>query len=142
MSKLRWIAVAIALAACWIGLKPHFQSVTHSQSDISTLTAAPMIAHYLQQHQRLPDFYLTKEQAHRKGWDAAKGNLCATLPGHAIGGDRFSNREGRLPKQAGQYYEADVNYQCGRRTADRLIWSAEGTVWLTQDHYRTFTRMQ
>lgn len=142
MSTLRWIVLAAALIVCWIGLKPHFSAPPLAQQDISALTAAPVVARYLQQHQQLPAFYLTKSQARRQGWDPAKGNLCVSLPGHAIGGDRFANREGRLPAAAGErFFEADVNYQCGHRNADRLIWSTRGTVWLTRDHYRTFTRM-
>jgi len=62
------------------------------------------------------------------------------LPGRAIGGDRFSNRERRLPMQAGrQWYEADVNYNCGHRDADRLLYSSDGLIFLTTDHYRSFT---
>ncbi|PPS58461.1 hypothetical protein CRX72_17075 [Pantoea sp. BRM17] len=72
-----------------------------------------LLSAQISQHQRLPDFYLTKAAARRQGWEPDKGNLCEVLPGRAIGGDRFSNREQQLPRQVGrQWYEADVNYRC------------------------------
>lgn len=93
---------------------------------------------YLQQHQRLPDYYVTKKQAREQGWDPRSGNLCAVLPGKAIGGDRFSNREGQLPSAGGRVWrEADINYQCGRRGADRLLYSSDGLIFVTRDHYKT-----
>ncbi|WP_311316426.1 ribonuclease domain-containing protein, partial [Elizabethkingia miricola] len=59
----------------------------------------------------------------------------------AIGGDVFGNREGLLPKKTNRtYYEADLNYNCGNRNADRLIMSNDGLVYVTKDHYQTFTQ--
>ncbi|MDQ1225796.1 guanyl-specific ribonuclease Sa [Pantoea ananatis] len=72
-----------------------------------------------------------------------KGDLCEVLPGRAIGGDRFSNRERKLPERADrQWFEADVNYRCGHREADRLVYSSDGLVFLSTDHYRTFKPVQ
>lgn len=109
---------------------------------IDQLTQANRVASYLQQYQRLPNFYITKQQARRQGWDPAKANLCQQLPGRAIGGDHFANREHRLPIAAGrQWYEADVNYQCGHRNSDRILYSSDGLIFLTTDHYRSFKRL-
>lgn len=148
MSKKLWIALAVAIVAALAGLQPgkqpHSAPPQHSSAnpDISELTAHTVVARYLQQHHRLPDYYLTKSQARRQGWDARAGDLCDKLPGKAIGGDRFSNREGRLPVRQGRsWFEADVNYQCGRRNADRLLYSSDGLIFLTQDHYRSFKRV-
>ncbi|KOC89290.1 ribonuclease domain-containing protein [Winslowiella iniecta] len=153
MSKKLWVALLVAIVAAVAGLQPGKQQTPAppqssgqqtrvTQGDISELTAERRVAGYLQQHQRLPDYYLTKSQARRQGWDASKGNLCNTLPGKAIGGDHFSNREGRLPQQQGRkWFEADVNYRCGHRNADRLLYSSDGLIFVTKDHYRSFNKV-
>ncbi|PLR32353.1 ribonuclease N [Chimaeribacter californicus] len=110
---------------------------------VEQLTAQQRVVTYLHQHQRLPDYYLTKRQAREQGWDAHAGNLCRVLPGKAIGGDRFSNREKALPVQPGRVWrEADVNYRCGHRGSDRLLYSSDGLIYLTRDHYKNFIRME
>ena len=143
MSKKLWIGLLLALAVTWIGLKPHLGNKTAShQGEIAQLTEANTVARWLQQHHKLPDLYLTKSEARRQGWNPSKGDLCNVLPGRAIGGDRFSNREQRLPMQQGrQWYEADVNYDCGHRDADRLLYSSDGLIFLTTDHYRSFKQV-
>lgn len=108
-------------------------------SEIDELTAEKRVIDFVQTHKELPEYYLTKVEARSQGWVASKGNLCAVLPGHAIGGDKFSNREKTLPVGA-QYFEADVNYTCGRRNADRIVFTKNGDVWLTHDHYKTFQK--
>lgn len=108
-------------------------------SRIDELTAEQKVIDYLQKHHHLPEYYITKREAREQGWIASQGNLCEVLPGKAIGGDTFSNREGKLPKGK-QYYEADVNYRCGRRNADRVVFTKQGEVWLTKDHYKTFDK--
>lgn len=109
---------------------------------IDEKTQANKIADYLQRHEQLPDFYITKKEARANGWDAKAGNLCEVLPGRAIGGDRFMNREKQLPEETGrQWFEADVNYQCGHRGSDRLLFSNDGLIYLTTDHYRTMKRV-
>lgn len=110
---------------------------------IDQLTQQKRVVSYLQQHQRLPDYYITKKQAREQGWDARNGNLCSVLPGKAIGGDRFSNREGQLPTARSRVWrEADINYQCGRRGADRLLYSSDGLIFVTRDHYKNFIRVE
>ncbi|CDL79158.1 ribonuclease domain-containing protein [Xenorhabdus cabanillasii] len=116
-------------------------NVPSQQIDI--LTEHHRVADYVRQHSRLPGYYITKKQARRFGWDARKGNLCEVLPGKAIGGDRFSNRENKLPNQKDrQWFEADVNYNCGRRGSNRLLYSNDGLIYLTLDHYKTFTKLE
>lgn len=112
---------------------------TTIKQHIDELTAEQTVLAYLQTYQKLPKYYMTKRQAQNSGWDARRGNLCEVLPGKAIGGDRFSNREKLLPSQRGRiWYEADINYRCGRRGADRLIYSSDGLIYVTQDHYQHF----
>lgn len=116
---------------------PTSRHSSSDSSDITDLTQLQRVADYLHQHQRLPSYYLTKSQARRQGWEPSKGNLCQILPGRAIGGDHFSNREKVLPeKQGRRWFEADVNYDCGRRGSDRMLYSSDGMIYVTRDHYR------
>jgi ribonuclease T1 len=90
---------------------------------------------------KLPERYLTKDAAARAGWKPGE-DLCRTAPGKAIGGDRFGNRERRLPVASGRtWYEADLDFACGRRGAKRLVWSSDGLIYVTTDHYQTFRRV-
>lgn len=107
---------------------------------IDELTHESIIIDYVKRHHKLPKYYIKKAEARKNGWEPSRGNLCEVLPGKAIGGDKFSNREGKLPKNE-QYYEADVNYQCGKRNADRIVFNTKGEVWITKDHYKTFIKM-
>ena len=98
------------------------------------------VALYLHLYRKLPDNYLTKQEARELGWEASKGNLWEVTDQKIIGGDRFGNREGKLPDQPGrQYYEADVNYEGGYRGAERIVYSNDGLIYYTDDHYETFT---
>ncbi|MGE6630147.1 ribonuclease [Bacillus sp. NPDC077027] len=101
------------------------------------------VADYLIRYKRLPDNYITKAQATALGWVASKGNLAEVAPGKSIGGDVFSNREGRLPSANGRTWrEADINYVSGFRNADRLVYSSDWLIYKTTDHYATFTRIR
>jgi ribonuclease T1 len=87
---------------------------------------------------RLPDRYLTKDQAARLGWSPGV-DLWKVAPGKSIGGDRFGNREGRLPSAPGRrFFEADLDFAGGKRGAKRLVWSSDGQRWVTIDHYQSF----
>lgn len=97
------------------------------------------VALYLYTFGSLPDNFLTKSAAERLGWVPSQGNLWVVAPGAAIGGDRFGNREGLLPARAGrQYYECDVNYNGGFRGPERLVYSNDGLIFYTADHYESF----
>lgn len=87
---------------------------------------------------RLPERYLTKRQAEALGWHPG-GDLCRVAPGHMIGGDRFGNRERRLPEARGRSWrEADIDSTCSRRGARRIVFSSDGLIEVTIDHYETF----
>lgn len=115
------------------------ENKNRSSSEIDDLTNEKTVINYVKANQKLPDYYLTKSEAKRQGWVASQGNLCDVLPGKAIGGDKFSNREKTLPA-GNQYFEADVNYNCGRRNADRIVYTKNGEVWLTKNHYKSFEK--
>lgn len=113
----------------------------HQQNTIDELTDESVVVPYVKEHGKLPPCYITKSEARAQGWDASEGNLCDVLPGRAIGGDRFSNREGNLPEKRGRiWHEADLNYHCGRRNSDRLLYSTDGLVYVTHNHYKTFEK--
>ena len=86
---------------------------------------------------RLPSRYVTKDEARAHGWRG--GGLCAVWPGHAIGGDGFHNFGSALPAAPGRIYrEADLDGDCRSRGAKRLIFSSDGRIYVTVDHYSTF----
>lgn len=98
------------------------------------------VANYLHTYGHLPDNYLTKSEAEDAGWDSSKGNLWDVAYGMSIGGDRYGNYEGNLPKGE-TYYECDVNYDGGYRSGDRIVYSDSGSVWYTTDHYGSFEKI-
>jgi Ni/Co efflux regulator RcnB len=87
---------------------------------------------------RLPSRWITKPEAERRGWHPGD-DVCRYHRGGAIGGDRFGNYERRLPERNGRTWrEADLDYACGRRGAKRLVWSSDGMIYVTVDHYANF----
>jgi hypothetical protein len=87
---------------------------------------------------RLPARFVTKDAARARGWRG--GGLCDVWPGHVIGGDTFHNFDLQLP--AGQrYFESDLDGDCEQRGPSRLVYSAEGLIFVTTDHYHTFARV-
>ncbi len=117
----------------------HSAGTSATQVSIDELTEERKVISYVKQNHQLPDYYITKNEARKQGWNPSKGNLCEVLPGKAIGGDKFGNREGRLPGGE-KYFEADVNYHCGGRNADRIIFTRNGDVYLTKNHYKSFEK--
>lgn len=100
------------------------------------------VAAYLCRYDELPSNYLTKSEAGELGWDHSQGNLWDVTDEMSIGGDRFGNREGLLPTKKGRvYYEADVNYQGGYRNAERIVFSNDGLIFYTDDHYDSFEQL-
>jgi len=89
---------------------------------------------------QLPPRYATKNEAQARGWHG--GGMCAVWPGHVIGGDRFNNFGRQLPGTAGRTYrEADLDADCRGRGPKRLIFSNDGLIFVTVDHYNTFTQV-
>ena len=43
--------------------------------------------------------------------------------------------EGRI------WYEADINYKRGYRNTQRLLFSNDGLIFVTYDHYETFAEI-
>lgn len=107
-----------------------------------TYTSKEEVALYIHLYGHLPDNYITKKQAEKLGWDSKAGNLWDVAPGMSIGGSRFGNYEGALPDSEGRtYYECDIDYEGGYRGAKRIIYSNDGLIFYTEDHYKTFEEM-
>lgn len=101
--------------------------------------SAELVSQYLQTYGKLPENFITKDEARKLGWEG--GSVEEFAPGCAIGGDKFGNREGLLPKADGrQYYECDIDTD-GKdsRGAKRIVYSNDGLIYYTDDHYESFT---
>lgn len=118
--------------------EPETEEVDHIDQE-GSYTGKDQVALYLHIYGKLPDNYMTKREAEDIGWDPGKGNLEDVAPGKSIGGSRFGNREGLLPEKDGRsYYECDIDYDGGYRGGKRIVYSNDGLIYYTEDHYNTF----
>ena len=112
------------------------------EEDAGPITEPQAIADYLFEHGELPENFITKDEAQELGWDSSRNYVSDVAPGKSIGGDRFGNYEGQLPKAKGRkFFECDANYTGGKRGAERIVYSSDGHVWYTKDHYETFEEL-
>jgi len=106
-----------------------------------TYTDKEHVAAYIHKFGKLPANYITKAQAGKLGWKT-KGTLDQVAPGKSIGGDRFGNFEGILPKKSGRTYtECDIDYKRGNRGAKRIVFSNDGLIFYSASHYKDFERL-
>lgn len=104
-----------------------------------TYTSKEEVAAYLHEYGHLPSNFITKKEAKKLGWVSSEGNLGEVAPGMSIGGDYFGNYEGNLPEAKGRdYYECDIDSDGGYRGAKRIVFSDDGLIYYTEDHYETF----
>ena len=164
MKKISVILLLIALAVAAVTgcAKASLNSVsetageflTQSQTNVTeteehesidendTYTSKDEVALYIYTYGHLPGKYIPKKEAEKLGWVSSRGNLAEVAPGKSIGGDRFGNREGLLPEKSGRkYYECDIDYVSGTRNAKRIIFSNDGLVYYTEDHYESFEKL-
>lgn len=96
------------------------------------------VALYIYTYGRLPDNFVSKQEAEEAGWSG--GSVERYLPGCAIGGSRFGNYEGLLPKAKGRTWtECDINTDGkSSRGAERIVFSNDGLIYYTPDHYESF----
>lgn len=102
-------------------------------------TAKEEVALYIYTYGDLPANYITKSEAQDLGWVSKEGNLWEVAPGMSIGGDRYGNYEQLLPD--GKYKECDINYAGGYRGDERIVYSSDGYIYYTDDHYESFTQL-
>lgn len=111
--------------------------------DGEAIIAPQAIADYIFEHGELPGNFITKKEAEALGWDSGENYVSDVAPGKSIGGDHFGNYEELLPVKDGRSWtEADANYVSGPRGAERIVFSNDGLVYYTDDHYESFTQMQ
>ena len=100
-------------------------------------TSKDDVALYLHLYGKLPKNFVTKSKARDKGWEG--GSLEPYFPGCSIGGDYFGNNEGLLPKNK-TYHECDIDTKGAKsRGAKRIVYSTDGYIYYTDDHYESFT---
>ena len=150
------LAVVILLLASFFGLDVDIPEAAEpappSQSaqetvDRSTELLAPDgsftskedVALYIHTSGCLPPNFITKEEARALGWEG--GGLDDYAYGMCIGGDRFGNYEGLLPDAEGRKWtECDIDtMHKNSRGAKRIVFSNDGLIYYTDDHYDSFT---
>ena len=96
------------------------------------------VALYLHTYGHLPSNFITKKEAEKLGWSG--GSLEPYAPGKCIGGSHFGNYEGILPEKDGRSYtECDIDtLGADKRGAKRIVFSNDGLIYYTEDHYETF----
>ena len=102
-------------------------------------TSKDDVALYIHTFGHLPSNFITKKQAEALGWSG--GSLEPFAPGKSIGGGRFGNYEGLLPDAPGRTYtECDIDTRGKKsRGAKRIVFSNDGLIYYTDDHYESFT---
>ena len=101
-------------------------------------TTVEDVSLYIYTYGELPNNFITKKEARALGWEG--GSLEPYAPGMCIGGDYFGNYEGLLPEKKGrEYHECDIDTLNARsRGAKRIIYSNDGLIYYTSDHYESF----
>jgi hypothetical protein len=134
------------------GLTPAAELTAEPSSELSVLppgsdgasvdedgeyTQKDELALYIHLYGHLPSNFVTKAEAEAAGWTG--GAVSKKLPGKSIGGDRFYNREGLLPKAQGRVWtECDVGDSNKSRGGERIVFSNDGLIYYTNDHYDSF----
>ena len=106
--------------------------------DLKTQQSANSVIEHLQQHGKLPDEYVTKTQARQQGWSGKNA-----LHNGQIGGDIYRNDDLLLPTAKNRiWYEADIGIDSSiarnKQAGTRLLYSNDGLIFITTDHYKTF----
>ncbi len=104
-----------------------------------TYSSRDDVALYIHTYGHLPGNFITKKEARELGWSG--GSVEDYAPGKCIGGDHFGNYEGLLPEKSGRSYtECDIDtLGSSGRGAKRIIFSNDGLIYYTDDHYASFT---
>jgi len=97
------------------------------------------VVDYIAKNNKLPNNYITKIEAMKLGWESGK-DLWNYAPGRKIGGNIFYNFNGLLPEANGRIWrECDINYSHNSRGVERIVYSNDGLIYKTSDHYKSFT---
>lgn len=105
-------------------------------------TSKDDVALYIHEYGHLPSNFISKTKAKKAGWESSLGNLDEVCPGMSIGGGRYYNDDEALPESPGRTWkECDINYSGGFRNAERIVFSNDGLIYYTPDHYKTFYQL-
>lgn len=101
-------------------------------------TSLQSVSSYIYTYKKLPPLYITKKEAQSLGWIG--GSLAEIDCKKSIGGDYFGNYQGLLPRKDGRcYWECDIDtLGTDTRGTKRLVYSNDGLMFYTEDHYATF----
>ncbi len=122
------------------------KSIFEAVQEFGEYTTRDSVAAYLCKFDKLPTNYVTQNEGKslyesRKGKTFDKWNFNPwTTIGVMIGGDKFGNSEGILPK--GTYHEADVEYSAKNRGTKRLVYQSDCVIYYTADHYESFSKLE
>ena len=98
---------------------------------------------HLKYNGKLPEYYINKTDAKKLGWKINQNKLSGVAPGHMMYGGVYRNNNGHLPQKPGRtWYEADINYTSGKRNSERILFSNDGLMFVTYDHYITFIEIR
>ena len=111
------LAVLLALTGCGTAEKSARAAETPAEAS-GPIIEPQAIADYLFEHGELPENFITKREAQALGWD--RNYLSDVAPGMSIGG---------------------IDYDGYERNAERIVYSNDGHVYYTRDHYQTFTEL-
>lgn len=143
------LAVCLAAALLALGMTAALaetivvDAAAHPVEESGWYDTMEEVAVYLCDYGELPGNFITKQEARSLGWDAQKGNLWDVAEGCSIGGDRFGNYEGSLPSAKGRTWtECDIGYDGGYRGGERIVFSNDGLIYYTDDHYATFDEIE
>ena len=111
---------------------------TAEPSEDGTYSSKDDVAQYIYIYGHLPSNFITKKEAEKLGWQG--GSLEPYAPGKCIGGSHFGNYEGLLPEKEGRTYtECDIDtLGADKRGAKRIVFSNDGLIYYTEDHYESF----
>ncbi|WP_218012969.1 ribonuclease domain-containing protein, partial [Testudinibacter aquarius] len=107
--------------------------------DLKTQQAANHLIDSLKNTGKLPDNYVTKDIAEKVySWQSGK-----PFKQGQLGGDIFDNNLNLLPSAPERiWYEADIgidnNIGRNKQPGTRLLYSNDGYLYMTTDHYKTF----
>lgn len=133
-----WLALLAAVLCVGCGRENRETDALIPEAD-GSYTSCEDVALYLETYGELPGNFITKKEARALGWEG--GSLEPYAPGKCIGGDQFGNYEGILPREDGRTYrECDIDtLGAENRGAKRIVYSSDGLIYYTEDHYESFT---
>lgn len=144
----KWLGVLLTLLLVLIAPAALAKTITVDAADYDVeeggwYDTMEEVAIYLTFFEELPDNYMTKKEAQNLGWESRKGNLWDVAYGCSIGGDKFGNYEKLLPDKKGRKWtECDIDFEGDYRNGERIVFSNDGLIYYTDDHYESFDKIE